>query len=85
MKKRLVRTAALALACMSLVACTQPRTPEERARRDHEVACMAGTVGGALVGAAVGSAFGGGVGRLILTGAGGGVGAVAGRRLICGE
>lgn len=84
-KKRIVPMAVMAVACVSLAACAQPKTAAERARQDHEIACMAGTVAGALVGAAVGSRFGGGVGQTILTGAGGGIGAVAGRRLACGE
>jgi uncharacterized protein YcfJ len=75
----------LPAACLVLTACAPAATPEAQAARDHELSCMAGSVGGALVGAAIGSAFGGGLGRDILIGAGGGAGASAGRRLACGE
>lgn len=70
---------------IGLSACTTASTPAAEKARDHEIACLAGTVGGALVGAAAGSLFGGGLGKDILMGAGGGVGAVEGRRLACGK
>ena len=73
------------LAIFSLAACNTAATPQAQASRDHEMSCLAGSVGGALVGAAVGSAFGGGFGRELFASAGAGAGAAEGRRLACGE
>ncbi|WP_246139561.1 hypothetical protein [Falsiphaeobacter marinintestinus] len=51
-------------------ACTA--TPEAQ----HEVACVGGTLAGAVIGAAIGNQFGGGRGNTIMTAAGAGTGAV---------
>jgi uncharacterized protein YcfJ len=69
---------------IALGACGPAPTPYQQAQREHEIACLGGTVGGALIGGAVGSAFGGGVGRDIMIGAGAAGGAVAGNRYACG-
>ena len=70
---------------LGLAACVPAAGPQAQAARDHEVSCLSGSVGGALAGAAIGSLFGGGIGRDILIGAGGGIGANEGRRLACGS
>jgi uncharacterized protein YcfJ len=73
------RTAILvAAAALALGACAG-ETPEQK----HEVGCMAGTFGGALVGGALGSLIGSGGGRALATAAGAGVGTFAGNRLAC--
>ena len=74
----------IAILAVGLSGCSPATTAEGQAARDHEMSCMAGSVGGALVGAAVGSLFGGGIGRTIMTSAGAGVGATEGQRLACG-
>ncbi len=60
----------------ALAACGPAPTPQQQAARQHEIACLSGTLGGALIGGAIGNQFGGGSGRDILTAAG----AVAGGR-----
>lgn len=50
-------------AIISLSACTSPAA-------QHEVACVGGTLTGAVIGGAIGDRFGGGSGRTILTAAG---------------
>jgi uncharacterized protein YcfJ len=67
-----------------LGACAPAATPYEQARREHEIACFTGTVGGALIGGAIGNQFGGGSGQDILTAGGAGAGALAGQRYACG-
>jgi hypothetical protein len=67
----------------ALVACAPAATPYEQARRQHEIACMTGTVGGALIGGAVGNQFGGGSGRQILTAGGAAGGAMMGSQYAC--
>lgn len=74
-------SAAMAL---GLTACSPAVGPQAQAARNHEVSCLAGSVGGALAGAAIGSLFGGGIGRDIFTVAGGAVGSGEGRKLACG-
>lgn len=69
---------------IGLSACNTAPTPQAQASRNHEISCLTGSVGGALVGAAIGSLFGGGLGRDIIATAGAGVGANEGRRLACG-
>jgi uncharacterized protein YcfJ len=71
----------VAVAGLALAACTQDATPEQR---EHEFACAAGTVSGAVFGGVVGSFIGGGTGRVVATGAGAALGGLAGNRIACG-
>ena len=69
---------------VALSACAPAATPYQQAQREHEVACLGGTLGGALLGGAIGNQFGGGSGQDILTAGGAGAGALAGQRYACG-
>ncbi len=69
-----------AAAGLALAGCTPGATPEQR---DHELACAAGTVSGAVVGGVIGSFIGGGTGQIVATGAGAALGSYAGNRLAC--
>lgn len=82
MKRTLAITSMLAMGVLQ--ACGPAATPEQQAQREHEIACLSGSIGGALIGGAIGNQFGGGSGRDILTAAGAGAGAVAGNRYACG-
>jgi outer membrane lipoprotein SlyB len=62
---------------------TQTGTLYHGPSRNNEVACLAGTATGAVVGGLVGSTIGGGRGTTLATAAGVGVGSVAGNRLSC--
>ncbi|MEM1074901.1 MAG: glycine zipper 2TM domain-containing protein [Pseudomonadota bacterium] len=66
-----------------LQACGPAATPEQQAQRQHEISCVAGSLGGALIGGAIGNQFGGGSGQDILTASGAAAGAVAGKRYSC--
>ncbi|MDW4500154.1 hypothetical protein R5H30_19360 [Sulfitobacter sp. D35] len=81
MKLKMTGVAFAALAIVQ--ACGPAPTPEAQAARQHEIACVSGTVGGSLLGGAIGNAFGGGSGQDILRAAGAGAGAVAGSRYSC--
>lgn len=81
-QKRSFLSLGLAATLLS-AACTPASTPYEQAQRDHEIACMTGTVGGALIGGVIGNQFGDGTGRNIMTGVGAGGGALAGRQYAC--
>ena len=70
-------------AVLALQACGPAPTAEEQAQRQHEIACMSGTIGGALLGGAIGNQFGGGSGQDILTAGGAAAGARAGSRYSC--
>jgi uncharacterized protein YcfJ len=70
-------------ASVLLSACGPAATPAQQAQRQHEIACLGGTVGGALIGGAIGNQFGGGTGRDILTAGGAAAGAVGGSRFAC--
>lgn len=83
MKHKVLRTALMGAACLGVVACASGN--QTRAQRDHEVACLAGTVAGGVLGAAAGTLIGAGTGQLIAVGAGSAIGAFGGRRLLCGE
>ena len=72
----------LASAAM-LQACAPAATPQQQAARQHEIACMTGSIGGALIGGAIGNQFGGGSGKDILTAAGASAGALAGNSYAC--
>lgn len=82
MKRTLIVLSAFGLA--ALQACGPAATPEQQRQREHEISCLSGTIGGALIGGAIGNQFGGGAGKSILTAAGAGAGAVAGDRYACG-
>ncbi|MEX0317968.1 MAG: glycine zipper 2TM domain-containing protein [Ruegeria sp.] len=71
--------------CVSglLAACAPAPTPQAQAARQHEIACLSGSVVGGLIGGAIGNQFGGGSGRDILTAAGASAGAVSGSRYAC--
>lgn len=81
MKK--ILTVATLGSVLALQACAPAATPEQQAQRQHEIACMSGTIGGALIGGAIGNQFGGGSGNDILTAGGAAAGAVSGNRYAC--
>lgn len=87
MEQKIYRTRALIglglAASMLVAACGPAPTPYQQAQRQHEIACLGGTLGGAILGGAVGNQFGGGRGQDIMTGAGAAGGAVAGSRYAC--
>nr|WP_321249800.1 glycine zipper 2TM domain-containing protein [uncultured Ruegeria sp.] len=66
-----------------LAACGPAPTSQQQAARQHEIACLSGTLGGALIGGAIGNQFGGGSGQTILTAAGAAAGGVSGQRYAC--
>lgn len=67
----------------ALAACGPASTPQQQAARQHEIACLSGTLGGALIGGAIGNQFGGGSGKTILTAAGAAAGGFEGQRYAC--
>lgn len=67
----------------ALTACGPAPTPQQQAARQHEIACLSGTLGGALIGGAIGNQFGGGSGKSILTAAGAAAGGFEGQRYAC--
>ena len=67
----------------ALAACGPAPTPQQQAARQHEIACLSGTLGGALIGGAIGNQFGGGSGKAILTAAGAAAGGFEGQRYAC--
>lgn len=81
MKKTLV--VAAGAVTLLLQACGPAATPEQQAQRQHEIACVSSSIGGALIGGAIGSQFGGGTGQDILTAGGAAAGAVQGSRYGC--
>lgn len=66
-----------------LAACGPAPTPQQQAARQHEIACLGGTLSGALIGGAIGNQFGGGSGKTILTAAGAAAGGIEGQRFAC--
>ncbi|MCE8522756.1 glycine zipper 2TM domain-containing protein [Ruegeria pomeroyi] len=66
-----------------LVSCGPAPTARQQAQRQHEIACMSGTIGGALIGGVIGNQFGRGSGRRIMTAGGAVAGGVAGSRYAC--
>lgn len=68
----------LGAAAFALAGCAN-ETPAQK----HEVGCIAGTLGGAVLGGVVGSAFGGGSGRAVMSALGTVGGGVAGHKLAC--
>ena len=79
--KKFLSTAALG--CIVLQACAPASTPQQQAQRQHNIACTAGTIGGALIGGAIGNQFGGGSGRDIRTAGGAVAGGMSGRNYAC--
>ncbi len=75
----------MAAGLMALVAAgaAQAETTGSNGSREHEFACTAATVGGAVAGVALGSLLGGGLGRTLFETAGGVVGGMAGHALKC--
>ncbi len=71
----LVSVASLLAACES--------TGGNQQARQSEFNCIAGTVGGAVIGGLLGSTIGGGTGKTIATAAGAGGGGYAGHRFGC--
>ncbi|KAA0969844.1 glycine zipper 2TM domain-containing protein [Aureimonas fodinaquatilis] len=72
---------ALGLAGMlALAACQSTGTSSEK---NQEFNCMAGTIGGAVVGGLLGSTIGGGSGRVVGAALGAGGGGLLGNRLAC--
>jgi uncharacterized protein YcfJ len=67
----------------ALGACGPAPTPQQQAARQHEIACLSGTIGGALIGGVIGNQFGGGSGKTILTAARAAAGGVSGERYAC--
>ncbi|CUH45074.1 hypothetical protein [Ruegeria atlantica] len=67
----------------ALAACGPAPTPQQQQARQHEIACLGGTLGGALIGGAIANQFGGGSGKDILTAAGAVTGGVSGQRYAC--
>lgn len=68
---------------LAVSACAPAGTPYQQAQREHEIACLGGTIGGALIGGAIGNQFGGGSGQDILTAGGAVGGGLAGQRYAC--
>ena len=69
---------------VALTACQSSSSSDPSVRAHNaEFGCMAGTVGGAIVGGLIGSTIGGGTGRLIGTAVGIGGGGFIGNRLAC--
>ncbi|MGI9368202.1 MAG: glycine zipper 2TM domain-containing protein [Ruegeria sp.] len=66
-----------------VAACGPAPTPQAQAARQHEIACLSGTLGGALIGGVIGNQFGGGSGQDILTAAGAVAGGASGQRYAC--
>jgi uncharacterized protein YcfJ len=69
-------------AALALVAGTVAAETSQQ-KKDHEVACVAGTVTGALLGAAVGGLFGNGAGKDMMRAAGSATGALVGNNYAC--
>lgn len=67
----------------ALAACGPAPTAQQQAARQHEIACLSGTIGGALIGGVIGNQFGGGSGKTILTAAGAAAGGLSGERYAC--
>lgn len=81
LKSRFGAVAAMSVLIASCQSSSNP-DPEVRAR-NAEFSCMAGTIGGAVVGGLLGSAIGGGTGRLVGAAIGVGGGGYLGNRLAC--
>lgn len=76
-------TAAVFGCILVLQACGPAATPQQQQQRQHDIACVTGTLAGALIGGTIGSEFGGGRGQDILTAGGAASGALAGQSFAC--
>jgi uncharacterized protein YcfJ len=83
MKTALTALLTLAFLTGPGLAQTTSTAETQKEKKQHEIACGAGTVTGAVLGAAVGGIFGNGVGRTLMEVAGAGGGGFAGHRLGC--
>lgn len=83
MKKNMSNKAALAAALISLGALAACQSPSGSHGGNSEFNCIAGTVGGAVVGGLLGSTIGGGRGRTAATAVGIGAGGYIGNRMGC--
>lgn len=81
-----MRKAAVIMALVSLgvlTACQMPSTSRGSQSSMSEFDCIAGTVGGAVIGGLLGSTIGGGKGRTVATAAGIGAGGYVGNSMGC--
>ncbi len=76
---------AAAMPTASVAQTTTATTADPQDAKRHELECMAGTVGGAVIGVALGSFFGGGLGKAMFEAGGAAVGIDRGRSLKCGS
>jgi outer membrane lipoprotein SlyB len=77
-------TGAALAASLALAGCQTSSGPQTASQaRNHEFSCVAGTIGGAVIGGLVGSTIGGGRGTVLATAAGIGGGGYLGNRLAC--
>jgi len=80
-----MRKVFLAVACISLGALTACQSPSygygQSGSGRSEFNCIAGTVGGAVIGGLLGSAIGGGRGRTVATALGAGAGGYMGNTM----
>lgn len=70
----------LAIAGLSVAACTQPQT---EAQQREELRCAGGVVAGAALGGVIGNQLGKGTGNAILTAGGAAAGGLAGANAAC--
>lgn len=81
-----MRKAAVIIALVSLgtlTACQAPSNSQGARSNMSEFDCIAGTVGGAVIGGLLGNTIGGGRGRTVATAAGIGAGGYVGNRMGC--
>ena len=81
-----MRKISLVIALMglgALAACESPSHSQRSHSHNSEFNCIAGTVGGAVVGGLLGSTIGGGRGRTAATAVGIGAGGYVGNRMGC--
>ncbi|HZH56787.1 glycine zipper 2TM domain-containing protein [Yanghanlia caeni] len=84
MKTRSTSKAALVIAMISLGALAACQSPSGSSQsRNAEFNCIAGTVGGAVIGGLLGSTIGGGRGRTAATAVGIGAGGYIGNAMGC--
>ncbi len=67
----------------ALTACQSPSGSQSRGNNNSEFNCIAGTVGGAVIGGLLGSTVGGGLGRTAMTAVGAGAGGYIGNQMGC--
>ncbi|WP_017523490.1 glycine zipper 2TM domain-containing protein [Pusillimonas noertemannii] len=76
-------TLVLALASLGALAACQTPSNSHGSSKHSEFNCIAGTVGGAVVGGLLGSTIGGGRGRTVSTAVGIGAGGYLGNQMGC--